>query len=82
MPAPTGPKEVAVKISSFQLDYADVETVTTYVSHSTKKSYICLHWISETPVGAVVEHGRFTFMELIFRVGPFFREWILIEEGK
>lgn len=69
------------KVTSFLVDSTDEEeVVTTYISSAGKRHYICLHWISETPISpsGLVGDGHITYMELIVHIGPFRREFQLI----
>lgn len=67
-------------IASFQITDEPSEVVTTYISSTSKHHYVCLHWISETPVSdsGFVGDGRFTFVELIVHIGRFCKTFKLI----
>jgi len=68
-------------VTSFVVDSSeDAEVVTTYVSSTGKHHYLCLHWISSTPISKTgfVGDGHITFMELIVHIGRFRKEFTLI----
>jgi len=59
------------------------EIVTTYLSLTGKKYYLCIHWISSTPSRCGhVQDGHFTFLEIIIAVRGIWKEYTLIDKGR
>lgn len=78
-----------LKVFSFILDeYGDdiknTEVIATYISHRSRFHYVGVNWISYTTHtrGTCQDESLVRYMEIFVRVGPFAKQFTLIDKPR